>query len=89
MKILNERIDHALDELLTEVSCVIHSDGKRPIDVSALKSCYDKYHALIHERTMDNLGAIAAGLKPGPVMAEKPWHPSCPRYPSNGPCNCG
>lgn len=20
---------------------------------------------------------------------EKPWHPSCPRYPSDGPCNCG
>jgi len=21
--------------------------------------------------------------------AEKPWHPGCTRYPSDGPCNCG
>jgi len=30
---------------------------------------------------------LAKDYKPKPK--EEPWHPSCPRYPSDGPCNCG
>lgn len=29
-------------------------------------------------------------LRASPIpVAEKPHHPGCPRYPSDGPCNCG
>lgn len=71
-----EDLDHALDELLTEVSCVIHSNGLRPIDIECLKSYYDKYHALIHRDMMDILGNIAGSAKPGPVVTHLNMDPN-------------
>jgi hypothetical protein len=32
---------------------------------------------------------LARKYHPKAEEVEKPWHPSCTRYPSDGHCNCG
>lgn len=72
-KELDDKIDHALDELLNEVSVILASRGSRPMDFDVLKTCYDTYHSLLHERMKENLAALIGTAKPGP-NAPNPRH---------------
>ena len=66
-KQISEELNDAINELIVEAECVVQANGQRQIDIDSLRNALSRVYTARVGDSLEALGIIARGSKPGPV----------------------